>query len=578
MTISSTASRIDYSGNGGTTVFAFPFYFLADTDLVVIRRDTATGDETTLALGSDYMVVGAGNLSGGSVALTAPPEVGQTLTVRRQLALVQETDFVANDPLSAEVLERAIDRVVMFLQQQAEVQARTLQFPVGDSTNLSTVLPPSTVRASRNFGFNAQGEPIAVDPPVVDNSALIIVGGTTPAQEQGRFWVDTGTANTLIVSQSDGTDWAELWRVDTAANAFRHETDLTVASTDAGEGQGPTVTLDRASASPGASDLLGALAFQGRSSTGAARGYAKMLADILDATNASEDGRLLFQTAVAGTLATRMTLRDRLLLGVALETSKGSAIASAATTDIWGSGDGTLIHVTGTTTITSLGVAPQAGALRVLLFDAALTLTHGSNLILNAGGANVITAAGDMALVIADTTAKAYCYVVRASGQAPTPTGWRYSSSASTDSGTTIQITGILPGSTEVGIFLDQVAQGSANQVLKLRIGTSSGVENSGYTGEGSIIGSGYAGSSNSDAFNLTDTTNYDAGTKWTGSLVLRKVAGDTWNLQATGNFPGAGIWLGHGFKTVSGPLERIGLTTSGGATFTGGSMYLVSR
>jgi hypothetical protein len=421
MTISSSLSRIDYVGNGSTTVFAFPYYFLADADLVVVLRDMASGAETTLALGTDYSVAGAGALSGGTVTMASAPSPSETFTIRRQLALVQETDFVANDPLSAEVLERAIDRVVMALQQQDEVQARTLQFPVSDSPTLSTSLPPSTVRASRNLGFNAAGEPIAVDSPVVDNTALIVVGGTTPVHQTGRFWVDTGTANTLIIKQSDGADWIELWRVDAAGNGFLHQSDVILASADAGAGQGPTLTLDRASASPAASDLLGGLTFQGRSTTGVARGYARLLADILDATNASEDGRLLFQTAVAGTLATRLTLRDRLLLAVALETAKGAAVASAAATDIWSAGDGTLLHVTGTTTITSLGTAPQAGAVRLLLFDAALTLTHGASLVLNAGGANITTAAGDMAVVVADTTTRHYCYLFRASGATVAP-------------------------------------------------------------------------------------------------------------------------------------------------------------
>ena len=416
MTLSSTASRIDYAGNGSAMMFAFPYYFLADSDLAVVRRDDATGAETTLVLGGDYTVAGAGAPTGGEVTLSGPLAVGETLTIRRQMALVQETDFVANDPLSAEVLERAIDRAVMGLQQLAEVQARTLQFPIGDGTGLSTILPPSNVRASRNFGFNASGEPIAVDPPVVDSSALLIVGGTSPTHQIGRFWVDTGTANTLIVSQSDGTDWTELWRVDTAANAFRHETDLTVASTDAGEGQGPTVTLDRASASPGASDLLGALAFQGRSTSGAGRTYARFMAEVVDPTDSGEDGGILLQTMSNGALATRLALRDRLLLGAAVETAKGADVASAATTDIWSAGDGTLVHITGTTTITSFGTAPQAGALRILLFDAALTLTHGASLVLNAGGGNIVAASGDMAVVLADTTTKIYCYVIRASG------------------------------------------------------------------------------------------------------------------------------------------------------------------
>ena len=315
MTVSSSASRVSYAGNGSETIFAFPFYFLADADLAVVRRDDATGTETTLVLDTDYTVTGAGQSAGGTITTMAPPAAGQTLTVRRVVSLTQSTDFVANDPLDAEVLERAVDRATMADQQLQEQADRAIKIPIGDSTALSTTLPPASARASKNFGFNAAGEPIAVDPPVVSSTDLVAVAGTAPAHQQGRFWVDTGTAGLLIVKQSDGADWIELWRVNTTANTFLHQSDVTVTSADAGAGQGPALTLDRASASPAASDLLGALAFQGRSATGVARGYARLLADILDATNASEDGRLLFQTAAAGTLATRAYLGAGVVVG-----------------------------------------------------------------------------------------------------------------------------------------------------------------------------------------------------------------------------------------------------------------------
>lgn len=86
----------------------------------------------------------------------------------------------------------------------------------------------------------------------------------------------------------------------------------------------------------------------------------------------------------------------------AIRFAEGANVASAATTNIWGN-DGNTVHVTGTTTITSLGTAGQAGDWRVVIFDGALTLTHGANLNLP-GGANITTAAGDAMFVYADTT------------------------------------------------------------------------------------------------------------------------------------------------------------------------------
>lgn len=71
---------------------------------------------------------------------------------------------------------------------------------------------------------------------------------------------------------------------------------------------------------------------------------------------------------------------------------EGAAIASASTLTLGTDGD--LFHVTGTTTITAIAT-PTRQTLAVLIFDGALTLTHGANLILQ-GSANHVTAAGDV--------------------------------------------------------------------------------------------------------------------------------------------------------------------------------------
>jgi len=102
--------------------------------------------------------------------------------------------------------------------------------------------------------------------------------------------------------------------------------------------------------------------------------------------------------------------------GYAIDHSLGANVASADTTDIWVT-DGNTIHVTGSETITSLGTAPRAGARRTVIFDGALTLTHGANLNLP-GGANITTAAGDVAEFLADTTTQIDCIAYqRASGE-----------------------------------------------------------------------------------------------------------------------------------------------------------------
>lgn len=82
---------------------------------------------------------------------------------------------------------------------------------------------------------------------------------------------------------------------------------------------------------------------------------------------------------------------------------KGAAVASAATTNIWGIA-GDYVHITGSTgPITSLGTAPYAGARRILIFDSTPSITNGANLKLP-GGQDITAAVNDRALVVADTT------------------------------------------------------------------------------------------------------------------------------------------------------------------------------
>lgn len=96
---------------------------------------------------------------------------------------------------------------------------------------------------------------------------------------------------------------------------------------------------------------------------------------------------------LTGTNTTKAATPD----AIAALWEKGSDIASAGTISV---GEGGFFHVTGTTTITDIDFATdKAGRLAVLVFDGALTLTHNASTLILPTGANIITAAGDIALV-----------------------------------------------------------------------------------------------------------------------------------------------------------------------------------
>lgn len=106
---------------------------------------------------------------------------------------------------------------------------------------------------------------------------------------------------------------------------------------------------------------------------------------------------------------------DITMSGASIIEAEGAAVTAAATTDIWAT-DGNTRHVTGNTTITSFGTAPQAGARMKLIFDGTPQLTQGTNLNLNGGGANITIEADDWAEVYADTTTQFDVVVHRKSG------------------------------------------------------------------------------------------------------------------------------------------------------------------
>lgn len=168
MTISTTTSRIPYNGNGVTTIFAVPFRFFANTDLVVQLVTVSTGASSTLTLGTHYTVTGADDEDGGSLTMVTAPAVGQRLVIRRVIPATQEVDYVAGDPFPAETHERALDRLTMLAQQGEEVNARALVFPAGDTA--SGELPAVASRANRLIGFDAEGN-LVVSAPASGSSA-----------------------------------------------------------------------------------------------------------------------------------------------------------------------------------------------------------------------------------------------------------------------------------------------------------------------------------------------------------------------------------------------------------------------
>lgn len=176
MAISSTTNRVNYTGNGVTTAFSFPYAFQAQADLKVIETVIATGVQTVKALTTDYAISGTTDgqgfyPSGGTVTMLVAPASTVRLTIYRDPAATQTVDLVENDPLPAEVLESAYDKAVMLIQRLKDLAGRSLRQPDGDSADID-VLPSKVTRAGKAMGFDADGDPVASTIDMADLEGL----------------------------------------------------------------------------------------------------------------------------------------------------------------------------------------------------------------------------------------------------------------------------------------------------------------------------------------------------------------------------------------------------------------------
>lgn len=156
MTVSSSTSKVSFSGNGSLTTFAYSFKIFDQDDLTVILR-AADGTETVQTITTHYTVTGVGSASGGNVVFGSAPASGVTVVILREQPLSQGLDLVANDPFPAESLEEALDKLVFMTQKHEEELSRAIK---GSRTNVisnSEFTVSATDRANKLFSFDSSG-------------------------------------------------------------------------------------------------------------------------------------------------------------------------------------------------------------------------------------------------------------------------------------------------------------------------------------------------------------------------------------------------------------------------------------
>ena len=293
MTISTTTIKNSYSGNGSTTSFNYTFKIADDDEIQVIIR-SSTGTETVKTKTTHYTVAGVGNANGGSITFTTgnTPTATETVVLRRSTPQTQGLDLIENDPMPADNIETAYDKLTAISQELQEQVDRSLKISRTNTMTSTEFTTSATDRASKVLSFDSSGE-LAV------------------TQELGTFrgnWAastayavrdlvkDTSTNNIFIVTEAHTSSGSQPLTSNANSAKYTLIVDAATATTQA--------TNAASSATAAASSATTATTKASEASTSASNAASSATAAASSATSASSSATTATTNASEATSAT----------------------------------------------------------------------------------------------------------------------------------------------------------------------------------------------------------------------------------------------------------------------------------
>lgn len=232
MTIATESCAVRHIGNGTAVVFPFTFLVPTAADLTVYTYVPATGVLTPLDA-SEYDVTGIDDPDGGTVEYpydeggnpVAPLTSSTWLIIERNTDYTQDTELTNQGGFLPAVLNDALDRMVLLIQQNRRDIDRAFLVPQGETGGLFSVLSgnaglfPVVNDNEDGFDFTAgvagpagedgiQGE----DGEPGDQIFAQISAPSVVDVPEGSIWIDTDSTDIDLYVLTGGA-----W-VDTGAN------------------------------------------------------------------------------------------------------------------------------------------------------------------------------------------------------------------------------------------------------------------------------------------------------------------------------------------------------------------------
>lgn len=182
MTFTNQENRTSAVGSGAIgQVIPYTFPISATSDLAVYKLVTVTGVQTLLDETTNYTVSINGNL-GGNVTTVTVIEATEQIHIVRNTPFNQQLDLETGGDFNAENIEDALDKnAKLSSENKDKLTYKAITLPETDAPGLTTILPSSVDRASKNLTFDASGN-VTASTSVEEGSVSFTTFGTNMAE------------------------------------------------------------------------------------------------------------------------------------------------------------------------------------------------------------------------------------------------------------------------------------------------------------------------------------------------------------------------------------------------------------
>jgi hypothetical protein len=208
VTISVSTNRIEYTGNGSTAAFTFPFRVDVASHLQVF----VAGVLKTIT--THYTIAGIGAPGGGTVTFTAGniPANNASIVLVRVVPVTQEVQYPVGSKFPSKTVELGLDQLTMIIQQVVEKAARTVSF-ITSSTSKDKTLPDPVAQTFLRWKSDLSGLENATASSITGGNLTVVTakgdliqGGNSGVPEA----LPIGAASAVLSVVAGKAAWATI--------------------------------------------------------------------------------------------------------------------------------------------------------------------------------------------------------------------------------------------------------------------------------------------------------------------------------------------------------------------------------